>query len=166
MKKYLLILAYALLLFLFQTAAAKVWPESPYLIPHLSLLLVIAVALTSSLTQSLGLAFFLGFLQELFSGQFFGAQIVALTLTAVMIYFLTRNFTAQDLALPTAVFLVILSSLLEGFWIFLYDQIVSIAGMGSSVPLSVFYSSKIIWVVLVNLLFFQPVSSVFKLFPQ
>lgn len=165
-KKYIYQLLYLFVLFLLQTAALKVFAQEFFLIPHLVLLFVIIFALNHSFPQALWIGFLGGFLLELFSGQFFGAQIFSLLLIAAAVYFVTRNLTTQEISAPAIIFLVVLGTALFGFWIFSYTALASFLGIVKPAALGDLYSIKIFWSLIVNLLFFYPVRFIFELLPK
>lgn len=166
MKKYFVYALYLLVLFLLQTAALQVWSVAVPFVPQLVLLLAIVFALAYSLPETLWFSFFAGFLLELFSAQFFGAQILAIVLTALTVYFITRRLTTQEISFLGASLLVVLSTLLLGLWIFLYDGLISFLGVTEPLSWRSLLSSKIFWTILANLLFFYPVRAIFKLLPK
>ncbi len=162
-KKPLLYAVFLLFLFLLYSAGVKVFAETPNLVPQFILLFVISFALKSSLPETLWFSFLAGFLQELFSGEFFGAQIVAFVLAGLLVYFLTRNLTAQELALPTAILLIMIVTLTFGLWVFLYSSLIALLRLAPPVPLGDFYSSKILWTAVLNIVLFFPLDLIVKI---
>lgn len=159
-KRYTLYFIYLLVLFLLQTAATKVFGESLYLIPQLLLMFIIIFTLTHSFRQALWISFVVGFLQELFSTTFFGGQIVTFVLTALLVYFITRNLTSQEITAPTIIFLVALATVLFRLWIFGYNNFIAFFNMAPHLSFRDIYSSQIIWTILVNFLFFYPLRAI------
>lgn len=162
-KKLILYFIYPLLLFLLSTSAIKVFSGAYYLVPQLVLLFVIIFATTHSFAETLWMSFALGFLQELFSGVFFGAYIIAFVMTGLLVYFITRNLTAQEVSAETVIFLVVLTTFLFDFWIFGYNNLASLLGISLPLSLRHIYSAKIVWTIVVNFLFFYPLELIFKI---
>lgn len=165
-KKHFYYFLYLFILFLLQAAAIKVWSGSAYIIPQLILLFVVIFALNHSLPETLWFSFGAGGLLELYSGQFFGSQIVSLVVTGLMVYFITRHLTTQELAVPMVISLVVLATGLFGLWIFLYQGLVGFLGIAPVAALKMFYSFQLIWTAILNLLFVYPVQFIFRLLPR
>lgn len=152
-KKYLVSFIYLLVLFLVQVAATEVFSENLHLIPQLILLFVVVFALSHTLVETLWVSFLAGFLLEFFSGVIFGAQIFTLVGVGLGVYFLTSRLTVRDITVPTALLLVGLTSLVFSFGVFVFHFATAMAN---------FYTAKLIWTVILNLLFFYPVRLGFK----
>ncbi len=159
-------ICFLIVLFLLEISAIKVFSTVPYLIPRLTLLLVMVFALANSFTATIWFSFASGFLMEIFSGAFFGAFIFAYALVGAMVYLLTRKFTAQDLGFYTAVFLVVLQTLFFGIWVYLFSRLAGFMNNGEYVAFRELFDLKLIWVLLVNILFFYPIRAIFKLLPK
>jgi rod shape-determining protein MreD len=165
-KRYLYFFLFSFLLFLVEASAVRVWTAHVDFVPQLTLLFVIVMALKASFPETLWFAFLTGFLQELFSAQFFGAQIFGFVLTAVFVYFATRKLTAQEISVPTAIGFVVAATALFNFWIFVYDALGAVVDTKQFVSLTSLYSWKLIWQALANLLLFYPIRFFFKFWPK
>lgn len=164
-KKYFVSFIYLLVLFLVQVAATEVFSENLHLIPQLTLLFVVVFALTHTLVETLWLSFVSGFLLEFFSGAFSGSQIFAVVAVGLVVYFLTRRLTVRDITFPTALMLVGFTTLWFTFGMFLFHSAAVIVNFTPDfLPLRNFYTAKLIWTVILNLLFFYPVRLGFKFF--
>lgn len=161
-KKYLYYFLYPIVLFLLQTAALKVFPESAHLVPQLLLLFVVIFALSESLTQVVWMSFAVGFSQELFSGLFFGSFIAASVITGAMIYFITRNLTAQEVPPTSAGFLIALGSVVFPGLVFLFNYLGVTLNLARVFAFTDFYSARIFWTILLNIGFFFPLNFIFK----
>lgn len=157
MKKIIYYFLFIFILFLLQVSGVKVFSEARFLIPQLLLLFVIIFALSHSFTQTLWVSFGAGFLLEWFSGAYFGSQIFALTASGLVAYFLTRNVTTREISIPTALFLVLLTTVFFGFWIFAFNLAADGLHLASIFQWNVFLTC------LVNLIFFWPVNFFYKL---
>lgn len=166
MKKAVYYFLCVFILFLLQVSGVKVFSETRYLVPQLLLLFVIIFAVANSFTQTLWVSFGAGFFLEWFSGAFFGSQIFALTAAGLVAYFLTRKVTAREVSLLTVLFLVVLETLVFGFWVYLFN----VAAAGLNLAPGLAFRSVFQWNVLltcfVNLLFFWPVNFFYKLLPE
>lgn len=157
MKRYLRYLIFLLVLFLIEASATRVFGETLYLVPGLLLCFVIIFALTHSFSETLWMSFATGFLHEIFSGNFFGAQIVALVLIGSMVYLVTRKLTPQEITLPVSAFAVGVGTMLLVILVFAYLELSSVFHLTSAVSLRSVFSWRIIWTVVVNLIFFYPI---------
>ena len=166
MKKALYYFLFIFILFLLQVSGVKVFSHAVYAIPQLMLLFVIIFALSNSFTSTLWVSFGAGFLLEWFSGAYFGSQIFAMVASALLAYFLTRNITARDISIPTAVFLVLLTTLLYGFWIYIYNLTADGLNLAQSIPFRSVFSWNLLWTCIVNLIFFWPISFFYRLLPE
>ncbi len=160
-KKLAWLYVFAFLLFLAQTAAVSVWAPASFLIPQLTLLLVLLFALNFSLVETLWFSFFTGFLHEIYSGLIFGSQIFSFVIIAILLYLITRKLTAQDITLPTGLVLVLLSTI--GFLImeFLYTRSLGFLEPDNLVLWKQFFDFQFFWTVLVNMFFYFIVKYVF-----
>lgn len=165
-KRYLYHILFLLALFVLQAAAIKVWAFSIYAVPEIVMIFVIIFALSHSFPETLWFAFGAGFLLEFFSAEFFGAQIWAMVLTGALVYAATRYLTAQEISIPTAIALVAGGTVLFGLWIFLYSALGAVLGIVPVASLSQLYSWRIVWTILINILFFYPVWFLFRFLPK
>lgn len=165
-KKYFYYFLSLLALFVLQIAALKVWTANGNWVPQLILLFVIFFALTHSLPETVWFGFLAGFLEELFSGHFFGAHIVAIILIGLLLYFVTRNLTTQEVAAPTAATLVILATLFFPLWVFSYHSLAAFLGIAEPLSPNTLYSAKVVATIVINLLFFYPIRLLFRILPK
>ena len=164
-KKYGIYAALLIVLFLLHTAAVKVFQGASF-VPDLLLLFIVLFATTRSLPESLWFAFGGGFLWELFSAEFFGAQIFALLVCSIAAYLVTRNLTAQQLGVPTAVFLVIGTTILRLLAVFVYQLVAASLDLASVIPAGVFLNAGLVSLLIANLLAFYLLHLIFRHLPQ
>lgn len=165
-KKILAYLGYLVLLFWVEVALWQVFSASSAFLPHLVLLFVIIFALTHSFVETLWVSFFAGFLKELFSGSFFGGQICAMVLAGLVVYFVTRNLTAQEIRLPTMVFLVIFASLIYYVMIYLFNFGTAVLGLSRAMDFGGYFHPKFLWAFLLNIFLFLPLRWVSTFLPK
>ena len=153
------------LLFLLHSASVKVFASASF-VPQFLLLFVIVFAATHSLPETLWFSFGAGFLWETFSAEFFGAQIFALIFCGLGAYLVTRNITAQELAAPTAAFLVVGATVLRPLLVAGYHAVASSLDLTSPIPFGTFLNPGVIYAALANLLVFYLLRFLIRLFPQ
>ena len=163
-NKYLIYAGLLFLFFLVHSSAVKVFQGSSF-VPELLLLAVIIFAAMNSLPETLWFSFGAGFLLEIFSAEFFGAHIFALLICGITAYLATRNLTAQELAVPTAVFLVIGATLLRPALVWVYQAGVSSLDLATAIPVGVFLNGELFYTVLVNLAIFYLLRAGIRYFP-
>ena len=166
MKKYILYFLYFFLLFLLQVSSTKVFSDYLFIIPQFVLLFVIIFALSNSFIETLWFSFIAGFLSELFSGLFFGSQISAFLVIGLGVYLATRNLAPREITVPTVIVLVVTGTLLYELWLFVFGYLASVSGLSSALSFKYFFSTKLVWTVLLNLLFFYPLNFLFKHLPK
>ena len=166
MKKYLYHILFLLVLFLIQNSLATVFSPEARLVPEFLLLAVTVFSLTHSLQESLWYGFAAGFLMEIFSGLFFGADTFGLVLVALAVYLVTRNLTAQDISAVAAVFLVIAATGFFAVATFLFQRLFVFFGLTAAVNPGQFFPLTLVWTAVVNATFFYPVKFFAKFLPR
>lgn len=156
-KKSLYSFLYLFVLFLVYAACLKVFTGHPYFIPQLVLLSVIVFATREEFVTTLWYSFAAGFLLELFSGLFFGANLIPVVAVAMAAFFITRNLTAQQVSMPSAVSLVILGTALFPLLAFLYLLAAAGLNLTESASFADLFSWTLVWTAVMNMIFFYPV---------
>lgn len=156
------LLAFILLLFLLDTASIKVFGSGDLFIPQFLLLLVIVFAINYSFTETLWFSFGIGFFAETVSGFFFGAEIVALVLTGLIVYSVTRKLTSQEISFLMAIVLVVVSTFVLKFCLYGYSATAAFFNLANYISLKEMFSLNLFWTALANFLVFYPVLFVFK----
>lgn len=152
---YLIILI--LVLFLFETAAQKVFARGAIFIPQLTLMFIIVFAMgRTTLPEILWFGFGVGFVGELFSGLFFGSMILGATAAGLGVYFATRTFTSQEASFGRVVFVVAAGTALFVFASQAYHALAAALGLAQPMSLSISILKKTAWAILANFIIFYP----------
>src|SRR3989344_2977996 len=99
-KKFVYDVILLFLLFLLQSSAYTVFGENVRLVPQLTMILVIIFALTHSFPEILWFSFIGGFFLAFFSSVFWGAYVVAMVVTGLLSYVVTRRLAQPELSIP------------------------------------------------------------------
>jgi len=158
MKNNIFQAVFILVLLLVQTAALAVLPEASIWFPQLILLYVIAFALNHTFVETAWLSFGMGLLSEVFSTSYLGSSALAFFLTGILIYFVTRKLTSQDVSLATLIFLAVPATLLFPLWAFLFSGFLSLLGISARAAFGDFYSTGVLWLAFSNLVFLYPLN--------
>lgn len=161
-SQYFYLLIFLIIVFLTNAAGVQVFSSKVFLFPELLLLATLIFALNFSFGETLWFAFGVGFFAELFSGSFFGGEIVAFVCTGLLVYFITRNLTSQHTSFLTAVFVVALASVSFALGLYAYNSLIAIFNLTQYIPFGNFISTRIFWTILVNLIVFYPMTFIFK----
>ena len=161
-KKFAYDVILLFLLFLLQSSAYAVFGENIHLVPQLIMILVIIFALSHSLPEILWFSFISGFFLEFF----WGAYVVAMIVTGLLSYLVTRRLAQQELSLPLTGFLIVLGTFLFGFWVYFYDSLMVLLDLSSGFSFREWFSFKIAWTIFVNLIFFYPTLLIYRLLPK
>lgn len=165
-KVYLYNFAFLFVLFLIFSAGLTAFSGSAYLMPELVLLAVVIYALRRSFAEVLWYSFVAGLLLEFFSAQYFGARIFAVTITALVVYYVTRKLTDREVTMLAAVFLVALATILSHVLVYLFHAFFALFGAAYGIPLAGLFSTRAIWTLIINLLFFYPMFFIHKFLPK
>lgn len=163
-KKHLYQVLFLIFLWLLEIALSRVFAEEKFIIPQLVLLYVIVLALTRSQVESIWYAFAAGFLQEVFSGLFFGAHVFSLIIIAVLVYFVTRHWTVQDISFVASVLTVFTSTILLIILTFFYHQFFVFLNFAEKAALGSFFGLGIVLTIFLNLIFFYLFRALFTFF--
>lgn len=147
-----------LALFLIAAAAFKVFSARPYLVPQLVLLFVVSLAMREDFVRTLWFSFLAGFLLELFSVSFFGANIIGLIGAALAALIITRNLTSGRTNLLTVSFLVVLGTALFPLLAYLYLRGGAWLNLAGPVSFGDLVSARLAVTALSNVIFFYPVN--------
>lgn len=156
-KRYFYYFLFLFAWFLLETAALGAFARWSYVVPQLTLLVILVFAARHSLAESVWLSFAAGFMGELFSGSFFGSRLAAFILIAVLLHSVTRSLISRDMAASSSAILTTASTLFFPLGIFLSTLVFFVAGLADAPALGDFYSAKIILTIFANLVFFYPV---------
>lgn len=150
-------------LFLVQASFVKTFFMYPHFIPHLVMLLVVLFALGHELVPTLWFSFIAGILAELTTTIFFGSQILSLSLIGVIVYFLSRNFTAREVVWPTVVLLIAGSTLLLSLASLGYNWLASAIELPGTAGVSGRVFPGLAWAIVMNVIFFYPLNFSLKI---